>query len=188
MSLITEQEGAYFWLLLGKWLNLQHISIELQTGFHCSIHNKRKRFGGEIRVLKMATGADVVEVNAWVRRGTEERNQKKDHEILSCAEKSVVLSLERKFNFAMETSPVKILITILHTTTNIIVIAARNDSLATHEKYKCMREAISRAVHPYCNQMGLIRWGACRIRELGVYIVFYSYFVLIPTYYSIGGT
>ena len=79
-------------MLLEKWLNLQQRSIELQKGFHCSRHNKGKRHGGDIRVLQMATGADVVGFNALVRRGTRERNSAKDHTILSCAANNAVLS------------------------------------------------------------------------------------------------
>ena len=93
---------------LGKWLNLQRISIELQKGFHCSRHNKRKRSGGDIIVLQMATETDVVGVNARIRRGNGERNRAKYHTIRSCAANSAVLSSENICTFAMETSPVKL--------------------------------------------------------------------------------
>ena len=108
MSLITEQDGAYVLMLLDKCLNLKRRSIKLQKGFHCSRHKKRKRRGGDIIVLQMATGSDVVGVNARERRGNGERNRAKDHTIRSCAANSAVLSSESTCTFGMETSPIKL--------------------------------------------------------------------------------
>ena len=135
MYFITEQDRAYIWMLLGNWLNLQRRSIKLQKGFHFSRQNKMKRRGRDIRVFQMETGPDVVGVNARVRRGTGERNRAKYHTILSCAAKSAVLYSEKTCTFAMETSLVNLWIAILHTTTNITEITAKNDTLAIHEQY-----------------------------------------------------
>ena len=134
MSLITEQDGAYIRMLLGKWLNMQRISIKLKKGFHWSRHNKIKRRVGDIRVFQMETGADFVGVSARARRGNGERNCSKYHTVLSCTAMSAVLSSESTCTFAMETSPVKLWIAKLHTTTNITEITARNDILASHEQ------------------------------------------------------